>query len=315
MTTTYTDEREPTSFRTLGTERPWRFSWGAVLAGATISLGIWMLLHVLGLGTGLTAIDPNDPNSLKAIGMGTGIWSLIVPLVALFLGGLATAKVAGPITRLGSAIHGAVLWALSTLAATFAMMGLLSSVLGGAAQLTSEAVDTAGKAMSGVSAQASQALSRAGVSTGDLLVPVNERLQREGRMPVSGEQLSQATRDALQTSMREGQLDRQAFATSLARSTGLSERDSRELATTLEQRFNQRAAALGQRIEQVEAQAETAALQAAETTGKGLLGLFFAMLLGLVAAVFGTIVGVTRAQLAVAEVASARVERLVGRHA
>ena len=106
------DEREPSSFRTLGSDRPWRFSWGAVLAGATISLGMWMLLHVLGLGTGLTAIDPDDPNSLEAIGMGTGIWSLIVPLVALFLGGLATAKVAGPITRLGGAIHGAVLWAL-----------------------------------------------------------------------------------------------------------------------------------------------------------------------------------------------------------
>ena len=305
------DEREPSSFRTLGSDRPWRFSWGAVLAGATISLGMWMLLHVLGLGTGLTAIDPDDPNSLEAIGMGTGIWSLIVPLVALFLGGLATAKVAGPITRLGGAIHGAVLWALATLAATVAVVGLLSSVLGGTARLASGAVSSAGQVMGGVSAQAAQALSGSGIGTDDLLGPINERLQREGRLPISGGQLSQAALDALRTSMREGQLDRQAIASSLASNTGLSERDSQELATTLEQRFNQGISAIGQQFQQ----AGATALQAAETTGKGLLGLFFAMLLGLVAAVLGTIVGVTRAQRAVAEVASARVERLVGRHA
>jgi hypothetical protein len=108
MTTTYSDEQEPASLRPLTSERPWRFSWGAVLAGATISLGLWLLLHVLGLGAGLTAINPDDVGSLRGVGMTTGIWSLIVPLIAMFLGGFAAAKVAGPITRLGGAIHGAV---------------------------------------------------------------------------------------------------------------------------------------------------------------------------------------------------------------
>jgi hypothetical protein len=62
-------------------------------------------------------------------------------------------------------------------------------------------------------------------------------------------------------------------------------------------------------------QAGSAALQAEETTGKGLVGLFFAMLLGLVAAVAGTMLGMTRAQLAVAERAGERAERLIRHHA
>lgn len=308
MTTTYSDEPEPASLRQLGSERPWRFSWGAVLAGASISVGTWLLLHVLGLGAGLTAIDPDDAGSLRGVGMGTGIWSLIVPLIAMFLGGFAAAKVAGPITRLGSAIHGAVLWSLATLASTMMVVSLISSLLGGAARLGGEAVNAAGSALGAAPADM---FSRVGISTDDLLAPVNERLRAAGRPEITSEQLGAATRDALRTAVREGRLDREVLTSSLANATALSQADARQIATSVEERWNQQASALRQGADQ----AGTTALAAAETTGKGLLGLFFAMLLGLIAAIAGTEVGVTRAQLAVAERASARAEKLVGRHA
>jgi hypothetical protein len=111
--------------------------------------------------------------------------------------------------------------------------------------------------------------------------------------------------------VREGRLDREMLTTSLAQNTALSQADAREIAGTIEQRWNQQSTDLGRQAEQ----AGSAALQAAETTGKGLLGLFFVMLLGLIAAVAGTILGVTRAQLAVAERASERAQRLIRRHA
>lgn len=307
MTTTYTDDQEPASLRTLNSERPWRLSWGAVLAGASISLGIWLLLHLLGLGAGLTAIDPDDLGSLRGVGLGAGIWSLIIPIAAMFLGGFAAAKVAGPITRLGGAIHGAVLWSLATLAVAFVVVSMISSLVGGAARLGGQAASAAGQALGA----APQQLAQSGITTDDLLAPVNERLQEAGQPALTSEQLAAATQDALRTAIREGRLDREILASSLARNTALSQRDVSEIATSLEQRWNEQAASLSQRA----GQAETAALQAAETTGKGLLGLFFAMLLGLIAAVAGSIVGVTRAQVAVAERASARAERLVRSHA
>lgn len=308
MTTTYSDEQEPASLRPLTSERPWRFSWGAVLAGATISLGLWLLLHVLGLGAGLTAINPDDLGSMRGVGMTTGIWSLVVPLIAMFLGGFAAAKVAGPITRLGGAIHGAVLWSIATLASTLLLVSLVSSLLGGVARIGGEAVSAAGQALG---APAANLLEQTGLTADDFLAPVNERLQATGRSPVTSEQLGAATRDVLRSAAREGRLDREMLMTSLAQNTGLSQTDARELAVTIEQRWNQQSAGLEREAEQ----AGSAALHAAEATGKGLLGLFFAMLLGLIAAVAGTTLGVTRAQLAVAERAGERAERLIRRHA
>lgn len=308
MTTTYTDEQEPASLRPLTSDRPWRFSWGAVVAGAVISLGMWLLLHVLGLGAGMTAINPDDFGSLRGVGITTGIWSLIVPIIAMFLGGFAAAKVAGPITRLGGAIHGVALWSLATLASTMLLVSLVSTLIGGVARLGSQAMSSAGQALGAAPAEA---LAQTGLTTDDLLAPVNERLQAAGKAPVTSEQLGAATRDALRTAVREGRLDREMLTASLAQNTALSPADAREIAGTLEQRYDQQATQLGQQAEQTGG----AALQAAEDTGKGLLGLFFAMLLGLIAAVAGTTLGVTRAQLAVAERASARAERLVRRPA
>lgn len=307
MTTTYPEEQEPASLRGL-TQRPWRFSWGAVLAGAAISLGIWMLLHVLGLGAGLTAIDPDDAGSLRGAGMTTGIWSLIVPIISMFVGGFAAAKVAGPITRLGGAIHGAVLWSLGTMASTLLLVSLVSSLVGGVSRLGGQAMSAAGQAMGDMPAKL---IGRAGITTDDLVAPINDRLRAAGKPAITSEQLGSATRDVFQTAMREGQLNREVLTTSLADNTALSQADARDIATTIEQRWNAQSTQLRQRADQ----AGTAVLQAAETTGKGLIGLFFAMLLGLAAAIAGTTLGVTRAQLALAARASERAERLVHRHA
>src|SRR5438477_10327762 len=62
--------------------------WSAVFAGAVVSVGLWVLLQMLGTGIGLAVIDTNDPHSLRGIGIGTGIWSVIAPLLALFFGGM-----------------------------------------------------------------------------------------------------------------------------------------------------------------------------------------------------------------------------------
>src|SRR3954462_9804860 len=80
---------------------PIKLSWSAIFGGVVAALGIWALLYALGLALGLSAIDPNNPESAKPSGIFTGIWSLVVPLIALFIGGMVAGRGAGLIHRGG----------------------------------------------------------------------------------------------------------------------------------------------------------------------------------------------------------------------
>jgi hypothetical protein len=302
MTTQY-DDREPLSVRPRITEPPWHMSWAAVFAGSTLALGIWLMLYLLGLGVGLTVIDPDNAGSLRGAGMTTGIWSLIVPLVAMFVGGLAAAKVGGAMTRTSAAIQGGVVWSLATLGSMFALVSIVGSMIGGAARLGANAAASVGGMANSMAPTALSA-----VTGDDLLAPINQRLQATGKPAITADQLNNALRQALQTGVREGRMDREVLVQSLSTTTALSPEDSREIAASVERRYDDAAADLGTR-------AQNATLQAAETTGKGLIGMFVAMLLGLIAAVGGSIVGITRGQLAVAERVNERAERLAERHA
>ena len=91
--------------------------WSSIFAASVASFGIWLVLHLLGIGIGLTAIDPDDPSSLRAIGIGTGIWSLVAPLIALFIGGLIVGRLAPTWNQMNGAIYGIVVWAVTVVAA------------------------------------------------------------------------------------------------------------------------------------------------------------------------------------------------------
>jgi hypothetical protein len=277
-------------------------SWGAVFAGAFVGLGIWLLLHLLGMGIGMTAIDPQDTGSLREIGIGTGIWSLIAPLIGLFVGGLVAARVAGPMDRLVGAIHGAVLWALATMSALVLLAMFLGSVLGTVARAGGQVVSTAGGVVG--DAASADVLGALGIRAEDLVAPVNQRLREEGKPTVTPEQVVAAAQDALRRSIREGRLDRELLVNSVARETNLSRADAQEIAAGIERRWDERSQALGARAEVMGQEAQVGALRAAETTGKALLALFAALGLGLVAAIGGATVGVSRAQRRAATVAT-----------
>jgi hypothetical protein len=251
----------------------------------------------------LTVIDPHDPGSLRGAGVTTGIWSLIIPIVAMFVGGLAAARVGGAMTRTAAAIQGGVLWSRATNASGFGRVWLVASQVGGGARVGAQAAAGMGDI---ASSMAPQALGN--IEADDLLAPINQRLQAAGNPPVSADQMDHAVQLALQSTVRNGGLDREELIRVLSTTTALSPEQAREVTSSLQQRFEQTAS-------RTAAQAETAALQAAESTGKGLIGMFFAMLLGLIAAVAGSVVGITRGQRAVAERVTERAERLAARHA
>jgi hypothetical protein len=127
-----------------------RVSWGAVFAGLVIATALQVVLTVLGAAIGLTALDGED--SGRAFGIGAGLWAILVPLVTLFVGGMTAGRLANVRDRADGFIHGALVWGLSLLLATYLLGTGASRVLGGtlslAGNLTGSAVSAAGSVAS-----------------------------------------------------------------------------------------------------------------------------------------------------------------------
>ncbi len=262
--------------------------WSAIFAGATVAVGVWLVLHMLGIGIGLIAIDPDEADSLRAVGIGAGVWSAIAPLFALFIGGIVAGRMAPTINTANAAIHGAVVWALTGIAALLLLATAVSSAVQGAAA-TGAAVGRGAAVAVGV-APSDLALEDLGLDTEDLLVQINERLKAEGISPVTAAQLGAAARDAIRTGVREGRFDRALLVQSLERNTRMSRAEAERVADLIEQRvaeLRMRAGAAGEEVTRT-------ALQAAETTGKVMLVLSILMVLGLGASIAGAIASVRR---------------------
>ena len=124
-----------------------------------------------------------------------------------------------------------------------------------------------------------------GVDADDLLAPVNQRLRAEGKPAVTASTLEAAARDALNTAVRTGTFDRAVVVDALARNTALTPRDANDVAAAVEARWQ----SLKDRANAFAERARRAGLQALDTTGKALLGLAIALLLGLGAAMGGSL--------------------------
>jgi hypothetical protein len=278
---------------------PYKLSWGAIFGGTFVALGTWILLYSLGLALGLSSVDPGDPGSAKSAGIGTGIWSLIAPLIALFVGGLVASRTAGVVDKTGGALHGAVLWGLTTLAGVIVMGMALSSLLGAVFNVGKTAVGATGSAIAGAASQGDAAGNIAqsfGLNAEDALAPVNQRLRQEGKPTITADQLQAATKDVLNTSIRQGKLDREVLVGSIAQNTKLSRQDAQDIAGRVETQFNQTLGQAKGKAGEIGQQVQQGALKAADTTGRVFWGVFGALLLGLVSAVLGSTLGVSKRQ-------------------
>src|SRR3954452_14780766 len=132
-------------------------SWGAIFGGMFASLGLWLLLYVFGLAVGLSRLDPGDPGTLKSSGIFTGIWGLIAPLIALFAGGLVAGRAAGVPSRGEGAVHGLVMWGLTTVAGVALVAMTLAAVMSGVVAAGKSALQLGGQAAGAAAGGAEQA--------------------------------------------------------------------------------------------------------------------------------------------------------------
>jgi hypothetical protein len=277
MATLTLDEKAPHPKYKFLNGPPIRLSWSSVFGGVVAALGVWALLYAFGLALGLSTINPDNAESAKGSGLFTGIWGLVSPLIALFVGGAVAGRGAGIIHRGGGALHGLVMWGLTTVLGAFMVGNLLTTALSSVVSVGT-----------GVAKQGSTMAGQQGAFSLDpntILGPVNERLQAEGKPAITADQLSAATRDVVNDAARTGSLNRETLINSIAQNTALSRADAEDIAGRVESQWSQ----TGQSV-------QNTALQAADTTGKAFWGVFGALLLGLVSAVVGGVFGVSRRQ-------------------
>ena len=121
--------------------------WGAVFAGTITAISVWILLQLLGAGIGLSAIDTEQGSNLRGVGIGTGLWSAIAPLIAVFIGAVVGGRLAGTRDRRVGALHGVVMWGLTLMLGVFFVVSTVSAVASGVVRVGGEAAKAAGSAV------------------------------------------------------------------------------------------------------------------------------------------------------------------------
>ncbi len=125
-----------------------RVSWGGVWAGLLVAMAVLILLGSLGLAVGASAVDPQQP-AAQALGTGAAIWGGVSLLIALFIGGMVSTRVGMVHDRTAGAWEGALVWVMSILAIAYLATSGIGLVAGGAFKLVGGAAQTIGSVVQG----------------------------------------------------------------------------------------------------------------------------------------------------------------------
>jgi hypothetical protein len=273
---------QPITRETVVDRRQPAIRWSAVLGGTAVALGLWGVLQVLGIGAGLAALDPDDASSARGAALGTGVWSMIAPLIAMFVGGFVAAKLSNTYDRRVAASHATVMWGVAATAGLVFTMWMAAHAAFGAARH--------GDYMGGGMGRHDMMMQPGIVSDAhsearDALTPINNRLKLQGKPQIMPDQLVAAVRGAID----DGELDHEDLVKGLAEKSALSKDEAAAVVTEL-----------GPRADIIATHAarptpmEHAAMNAAETAGKGLFALGIAIILGIGTSILGAMLAMRR---------------------
>jgi hypothetical protein len=194
-------------------------------------------------------------------------------------------------------MHGAVMWGLGTAFGLWLVLSIVAAMASGVARVGGAAASATGSVISSAASaggHAGAAMETLGIDTNDLLAPINQRLQQQGKPQITADQLNATLRAVAQRGVRQGKLDREMLVQEIARNTSLSRPDAEDVANQVEQRYNQAAEKVGSGVEKAKETAKSAALEAADKTGKAMLIGGVMMVLSLASAIGGGLLGVRR---------------------
>lgn len=264
-----------------------------MFAGAACSVGFWMLLQVLGLGIDLAAVDVDNARSVHGVALGTTVWSLVSPLIAMFLGGIVTGKLAQTHDRRLAAGHGLVMWAITSILGLCATLWIVTMIAAGAARDSGAAPDLGGNLTSTVDGRGeSLTLSALGMTAEDLLAPVNHGLADQHKPTITAPQFEAAMRGVVRSGFARGDFDQELLVDQLVANTRLSRADAVEVEREIEARLDGNDA----RPHQLERRLGRQVLGVVDATGKALVTVGLSLLLSLLTSVVGAMAALRRSR-------------------
>lgn len=274
------EEREYVSGGTVFQGRAgWRPSWGAIFAGAFVTMAVFVTLQLLGAGIGASAIDLTGSRvtSARSLGIGAAIWWFIMGLIALFIGGWVAGRLGWRANRIDRALHGLTVWSLFYVALFLLVTTALGTVVGGGISLLGSSVSAAGQAASTPQGQQAmqQTLESWGLSSQSIQQEVAKALGPGA--PEQNPQANQSVATAVNSYLNSSrtQQDRQRAAQTIAQASGMSEAQANQMISN---------------IERTAQQAKETGEKAANVTGATFIGLAISMIIGAIVAVIGSLV-------------------------
>jgi hypothetical protein len=252
-------------------------SWGSIIAGVVVAIGLQLLFNLLGFAIGASSINASQGDQPgKGMAVGALIWFVVTWLLSLGAGAWTATQFSGHTTRRLAALNGVLIWAVASLSLVYLLGTAAGSLIGGTASVIGRAASLAG---SGAKSSAPAVTGLLQQATG---VTPKDISDQAGDL-VSDPKFQQILGDAL----RGGQF---------------TDEDHQALATLLEQRRHMTPDQADQTISQWQSDlkkaaqsAKTNALQAEDKAASGVsaagFGSFIALLLGLAAAVLGGVLG------------------------
>lgn len=108
-----------------------RVRWGPIFGGLVTAISLQLVLSALGAAVGLSTLDASvSASEARGVGIGVGIWTILSVLISLFLGGYATARACGPMSRTSAVINGAILWSTVLVASAWLLASGVSGTFG-----------------------------------------------------------------------------------------------------------------------------------------------------------------------------------------
>jgi hypothetical protein len=286
-----------------------RISWGAIIAGAILTLVVQIMLALLGVGIGTATLDPagNGSPDLSTLGSASGLWTMGTVLVATFVGAYAAARLAGTPEKGDGVLHGIITWATSTLVVVYLLTSGVSAVIGGTFGALGSSVSSLTNAVTSLGPQSLSALpdgieadARALLQRGeqqvdqaaDAATQQGQQAADTARQATGEADLAKAVPEIVAGLAKDATPEqRQAAVTVISQQAGISQQEA-------EQRLTQFQATYDQAVEK----AKVAADQAAETVSTASFASFVALLLGMIVAAVGGLVGRPRPRVAVVTV-------------
>ena len=287
-----------------------RIRWGAVFAGLVVTLALQFILYLVGIGTGLAAFDVGD--SGKPFGVGAAIWAVLVPLIALFIGGMTTGRLAGVLNRKDGFLHGVLTWSLAMLVGVVLLSRGIGAIAGTTFRLAGNVVGaTAGAVAQGATAAVGGAVANAndggGIDLASVRREVDEALRQTGNPALNPDSLRADANQAANAATSSGasneqlaneigglfqdrtrQVSRDDLVNVIAARSNLSRPEAERLADRVQSLGQQARQQLGQGVAEVRESAGEVADQTATAAASGIWLALLGLGLSLGAAVLGT---------------------------